>query len=930
MGKFTLDNEVIKEYLGITREFTSVKDFCDYLYGNEGSTDIKLGLKKMLVRKVLNDDKEEKSAAQKRLFKENVAWVLANCSIKGTAAETAAPDAAGRIQEGTAAARAVIPENDFQKVRDDYENREYELVRKLEEEILDYTDGIVLHEGGVITQQNEYQLYLSGLQSNLELDLSKILIVELEGNKVLALGHMVPDIKEENVYTIVFDNKKCIDYRAFVGISQARFILYTKQGQIYSRTFEMEYKPFAVEKERPLCIDFGTSNTAAGSYGILDKKKDEAEIVKFIDVTVTPNNTEAVLLPTIVYVDDCSDPDHIKYLFGYEARKRIEEEHYESKASVYYEIKRWISSADEREEIRDNHNNKATPMKKEIIKAYIDYVIENAQQYFGTRFKKIHFSAPVKWKEQFIDVFTKLYKDEKQILGVEDSIDEGIAIVYNKIITLMYSGISNENTKKSIMIMDCGGGTTDLASCEYQFKKTDAGVELELDTCFENGNPNFGGNNITYRIMQLLKIKIAAKLSENVIDNMGEAIQLIDKSENEILGLIEGNMNQKSYDSDQADTDIYAKFLDNYNRAEDVIPTQYVDNTKYRGTESLKKVKRNFYYLWRQAEQIKIEFYKTERVLMDFDDAEDAIVNIKSHDNYYLYVAQDGELRKELNPFDKVSITIKEINRVICGDIYSLLVGLFQSGELTSREKNVEDFDYYKLSGQSCKISLFSELIKEYIPGRKFRPAIRQGGGSEKRSSEDLKLDCVLGCINYVKDQIRPEMKVIFHPRLPKLIYNIVLKGYHNDDKKLFDCRDAGTIQMEVSHKNTREYPLAVVAKDGAVERTFIFEARNPGENRAKDTEWTTEEIKSKILDSCSSILTEESVDSFIGKLRETASDKKEAVNIVFAVPAKQGYGVWLGQLQASSTEDGSKYMLLKYEYQNFEDSSKIFFDGHR
>ena len=930
MDKYIIDNDMLKEFLALKEEFNNIDKLCDYLIEHTDEIE-KPAMKKMLLSKVVARDSTEKKGVQQRVFKENVDWIRNNCAFENESEPSGIHENETPSVIPPEPKPEIIPENNFQRIKLEYENGDYAKVKQLDDDDLDYTEGIVLHEGGIITQQNEYQLYLSKSKADIEFDLSKVLIVEAEGNKVLALGYLVPSVDIKMTYTLVFEDKKCIDYKSFVGISQARFVLYTKKGQIFSRIFEMEYKPFEVEKERPLCIDFGTSNTSAGSYGILDRKKDEAEIVKFIDMTVTPNNTEAVLLPTIVYVDDCSDPDNIKYLFGYEARKRIEDEHYESKASVYYEIKRWISSANDEEEVRDQNNNKATPLKKDIIKAYIDYVIENAEQYFGTRFEKLHFSAPVKLKEQFINVFTNLYKDEKEVLGVDDSIDEGIAIVYNQIITLMYSGNSSEETKKSIMIMDCGGGTTDLASCEYQYKKTDVGIELELDTCFENGNSNFGGNNITYRIMQLLKIKIAAKMSENVIDNMGEAIQLIDKSENEILGLVEKNMSHKRYDSDKAIIDIYEKFLENYARAESIVPTQYVANKKYRGTESLKKVKRNFYYLWRQAEQIKIEFYKTERVLMDFEDAEEnAIINIKGCDNYYLYIDRDNELMRMDNPFDKISITIKEINRVICGDIYSLLVGLFQNGELTSRKINVDKFNYYKLSGQSCKISLFSELIKEYIPGRKFRPAIKQAGSNVKRSSEDLKLDCVLGCINYVKDQIRPEMTVISKPRIPELIYSVLLKGNHDDDKKVFDCEKPMSIMMEVSHKNTREYPLAVVGKDGVFERNFIFELRNPGEGNAPDEEWTTEDIKNKILSSCSSVVTLDSVEIFISELRKVVSDKNDIINVVFAVPAKQGYGVWIGQIQASSNEDGSKYMLLKYEYENFEDSTKTFFDGQR
>ena len=53
-------------------------------------------------------------------------------------------------------------------------------------------------------------------------------------------------------------------------------------------------------------------------------------------------------------------------------------------------------------------------------------------------------------------------------------------------------------------------------------------------------------------------------------------------------------------------------------------------------------------------------------------------------------------------------------------------------------------------------------------------------------------------------------------------------------------------------------------------------------------------------------------------------------MNIVFALPPKDGYGIYLGQIQAKDSEDGKEYRFLKFEYENFEDASKTFFDGKR
>ena len=923
MAKYILDNSFIKEYIDVSCDFTDIREFCEFLRKNETDTNIKLGIKKMVIQKLLFDDKDEKNKALKRFFRETVDWIEENCVFNKMEVMDGSHEK-NECMESSDSMEQVIPQSDFEKAKYDFEKAEFQKMQQLEEDDLDYT-AIELREGGIITLQDNVQLIL--YKSGISLEPSKMLFVAEEGNRVLAMGYLVPDESNTKAYSVVLADKMCIDYKAFEEVNRARIVVYSKDGKIFSRLVELEYKPFEVS-DRPLCIDFGTSNTSAGSYGIKDVKNDEAEIVRFIDVTVTPNNTEAVLLPTIVYVDDCSDPDNIKYLFGYEAKKRIEEEHYESKASVYYEIKRWMSAADEVEEIRDNNNKKASPTKGDIIKSYLDYVIEVSEQYFGTKFEEIHFSAPVKLKEQYINIFTKMYKDDKKITSVKDSIDEGIAIVYNKIIELIYpeDKSSNPVNNKSIMIMDCGGGTTDLASCQYEFDRTNVGIELRLDTCFENGNSNFGGNNITYRIMQLLKIKIAARIKEGLIDGEGNAASLIDKSENDILGLIEAKMENGKYDSDNANRDIYGKLLDNYLKAEEIVPTQFVDNRIYRGDVSLKKIKRNFYYLWRQAERVKIEFFKkNEKVAMD---EEDTFISMDSKDNYYLYISDNGELKKMMNPFEKVEVTIREINLVISGDIYSLIVGLFQKGELKSVKQDVDSFDYYKLSGQSCKISLFSELIKEYIPGRKLRPAPGVSNNNDG-GSEALKLDCVRGCINYIKDQRRSEMRVILNPKAPEIIYDVMIKGNHESANKIFDCDRPNKVLIDVSHSNTKEYKFVIQGRDGILEREFEFKLYEPDED---DKYVTTEIIREKIFNNTEqqTIVDEQGADEFIDSLEKAVSGKDEIINIIFAVPSKLGYGVYIGQIQAESTVDGDKYKFLKYRYENFEDTSKTFFDGRR
>ncbi|MBR0283567.1 MAG: hypothetical protein IJQ81_18560 [Oscillibacter sp.] len=936
MAKYTLSNELIQDSfdLEVKPDFHSVREFRDWIQDNPDRAGIGNDLKSMLLNEVRKGgDEEEEKLLKNATRKIHLEWMEANCLMEGETPQEADDDAPRPVPPPSPPPESAPV--DYQAVKEAFEAGGYRNMIPLGEDDLDYTE-FTLRDGGLITQHSGVMIYVQ--KPNLELDASKILIASAEGNAMLAMGYLEAD--GGGAYKVVFDDKERIEYDGFRGARQARLVVFDTRGGSYSCLADMNFVDFAVEENRPLCIDFGTSNTTAGSYGILNPEADEAELVRFIDVTVEPPNTDALLLPTIVYVDDCSDPRHIKYLFGYEARKKIENERYESRASMYFEIKRWMSSPDEAEPVRDERNNQAFPRRREIIKAYIDYIIECAEQYFSTRFLKIHISAPVKLKGQFIRVFTELYQNEKRIMPAEDSIDEGLAIVYDQLVSIAYARNDAEpdadgtpgQEKKSILIMDCGGGTTDLASCEFACQETKAGKTLELDTCFANGNSNFGGNNITYRIMQLLKIKIAARLQAEDFPDGGEIIRLIDKSENEILGLVENAANGKgAYDSDRANSEVYKKFLDAYERAEKIIPTRYLKNGKFKTANQIKRIKRNFYYLWRRAEQIKIDFYRSERVMMDFDKSDaDASFPIVISNEYLYTVDADGILSRNDRPFGNVSITIKEINRVICGDIYALLVGLFQDGRLGLGRKKIEDFDYYKLSGQSCKISLFSELIKEYIPGRKLRPAAVKGANEksrERETSEDLKLDCILGCIYYNKDQMRPEMEVRIRASRPEIIYTVKVKGQHTGDRVLLDCNAPNVIRMAAAPKNTREVPLLVVGRDGVVERDFVVSLVN---SRQPADEWSEEDIEYKIRDI--SGVHEETVRRFIRDLREKVeSDKSvEGENIIVAAPAKDEYGFFFMQIFTRYAADGNLYKVLRCEYENFEDASKTFFDGRR
>ena len=144
-----------------------------------------------------------------------------------------------------------------------------------------------------------------------------------------------------------------------------------------------------------------------------------------------------------------------------------------------------------------------------------------------------------------------------------NAMDEAVAVLYNTIESGLGKKNYEEGTEYKALVIDCGGGTTDLAACSFQIGSTlDVAYHLEMKTSFENGDENFGGNNLTYRIMQYLKIILA----NNYINNTEISIEnLIPYAKESIYNSI----NEIGIDK------IFEVFEEEYQKAEKIIPTKF-------------------------------------------------------------------------------------------------------------------------------------------------------------------------------------------------------------------------------------------------------------------------------------------------------------------------------------------------------------------
>lgn len=550
-----------------------------------------------------------------------------------------------------------------------------------------------------------------------------------------------------------------------------------------------------------LCIDFGTSNTTVGCF--LDERyADSISNLAIINGNVILNSENVArfierervqstdkydtikyrnIVPTVVYVTDCSNPEQIEYAFGYDATRRIKDDNYCPNASCFMEIKRWTSNLDINEDIQDAHGNKATVSRRDIIAKYLLYVIRVAENQFKCKFKNVHISAPVKLKSKVLDFYDGILAEHGYKLEKKHAIDEGIAVLYSIINNqIMDNNYENGKSEKALII-DCGGGTSDLASCEFTIDKDEDGIiNLDINTEYMNGDVNFGGNNLTYRIMQYMKIVYVCMIKTQKRLNIDDLINI---DINALFSFIEGELeNDDDAKVKERYEEVYLAINDAYAKAEEVIPTrfsEYENQTK----ETYDKVKNNFYFLWKLADEMKKEFYRSTSIsrytfIKDSTKEKDIDLQVGHVENWRLsIVTDDGTLKEQ--PYPTITFTAKEIDKLLRADIY-YLVRKFLNGLYMT--KTLDTYSQIKLSGQSSKINIFMDSLKEFLPGKKIKSGRINSRGTD---AEDLKLLCLKGAIMYLHALEMSNIEVSLRNETQNIPISVYIKTQNGEDKEM-------------------------------------------------------------------------------------------------------------------------------------------------
>jgi len=624
----------------------------------------------------------------------------------------------------------------------------------------------------------------------------------------------------------------------------------------------------------PLVIDFGSTNTTAGIY--LDSQYFEsakgapfAEAFGKNAIQYTVFEDGRRLMPSVAGVLSVREGKP-ELVFGQRAVDLSNECYVDEGFSIFYDMKRWISDYEKEEEITDRQGRRTFLTRKEILQAYFAYIIQVAENRFKCEITQLHISCPVKQKFLFQKLFHEILPDYTL---QEDMLDEGVSVLYNTVSGMLEAGSAKPDTEYQALIVDCGGGTTDLCACRFRVRDDRVAYHIRIDTSYENGDTDFGGNNLTYRIMQYMKVMMAEKLGYRL---PGYTETILDGLDIDVYRYVDENGTEQ----------LYQALEESYAAAEAWIPTRFKDY-ELQSREDYFKVKNNFYHLFFLAEQVKKHFYEQAGVLrvgVSSEEKGKSDISWVRADKWKLSVKAEGAFQI-CKDFPEIIFNLYEIEMLLKGDIYGIVYKFLEPLYLADK---LDEFSFLKLTGQSCKIDLFRDALKEFLPGRmiQFKRRNRVAEGDI-----DLKMSCVDGALKYIRDKRLGYADIELHSDKPVLPYTVsalthngreveLINGFLREDETRYVSRNLEDVTLQLFLKDT----------EGKVRYHFYFDCQPE-----KFGKVTYEEIREKYGDS----IMQKETDSIVNQeIRFFAWKKCREWGYVIVPVYRKEEALYLGQEQ--------------------------------
>ena len=622
--------------------------------------------------------------------------------------------------------------------------------------------------------------------------------------------------------------------------------------------YRMPLLDFEIRKPVPLsmpvAMDFGTSNTTAGVYldslyfeksGLHDGEKGlKANAVNYALFYDTSSDwEETTLFPSVAGVQ-AVESGRPAFLFGYDAIRLADSSYIDEGFCVFYDMKRWVGDFEKLEEITDRQGRRGFISRKEILREYFEFVLDQVKNRFRCDIKSVHVSCPVKQKTQFQKLFSEILSGYAIEKG--DMLDEGVSVLYSTISGMIQKGTAKEGEQYKALIIDCGGGTTDLCSCRFRIFDNRVSYRIEIDTSYENGDTDFGGNNLTFRIMQLLKISIVNQLFPGTL-----------LSTEQILAGYDVDV-FRCVDQSGA-SELYRELELEYNKAEEFLPTRFREYEN-RSRADYYKVKNNFYFLYHLAEVVKKEFYNHVgilRVALSSQEVRESATRWIPADKWKMSCRKQSGL-ETIKEFPVVYFSIYEIEMLLKADIYGV-IRKFVEGMY--EEDVLEDYSIIRLTGQSCKIELFRDALKEFVPGKAIRFKRRSG---DMTKDFELKMACVDGALQYLKDKKYGFADVTIRTEEPALPYQITAVTHNGDEVVLIHPLKRNSPSGMIS-RNMEDLTLKLHLKDlSGKERYQYTSYSNPQDFKEKEYEEIRKLYGEHILQADTDDIIEQEVKFFV------------------------------------------------------------------
>lgn len=383
----------------------------------------------------------------------------------------------------------------------------------------------------------------------------------------------------------------------------------------------------------------------------------------------------------------------------------------------------------------------ATINVNQLIQAAWGHLIELTEDYrqrARRRFSEGDFlTAVVTYPTVAPPVVRKEVKELVEQLGFDDvqtAYDEAVAVaiffLWREFGGNLNIGIESFKTRcrqvgnkwsQNVLVLDIGGGTTDLALIELTLEdKTpsfadneDRGLggryyKLTPKLLGSSGHLQLGGELITLRIFRLLKVAIADFLLTAVTKGDLESDKLEDLINSELnerfleQGQFKSGSLLRCLDKENPEGDVASK--DALDTAEKVLPTRWQQATQRLQT---------FYTLWEHSEAAKLKLGQkppTDASLLTFTLSEQQIGELLTQSGVKFQIRDPSSicLTLECQQFERAAISpIKEAIGIAQG----LMESRLHTKDITKDSSNTHKVDWLILSGKTCNLDLVQQQI---------------------------------------------------------------------------------------------------------------------------------------------------------------------------------------------------------------------------